>query len=115
LIVNGGGVLEPADLELIHLTKRYGPTTAVDSIDLKVPTGAYCCLLGPSGCGKTSTLRMIAGHERDRRRHSHQPNQRHRPAASQARHGDDVPELRAFTVTYLCRKFLRLAQDEGRR
>ena len=56
-------VLEPADLELIHVTKRYGATTAVDSIDLKVPAGAYCCLLGPSGCGKTSTLRMIAGHE----------------------------------------------------
>jgi energy-coupling factor transporter ATP-binding protein EcfA2 len=48
---------------MIHLTKRYGATTAVDSIDLKVPAGAYCCLLGPSGCGKTSTLRMIAGHE----------------------------------------------------
>ena len=55
--------MEPADLELIHLTKRFGATTAVDSIDLKVPAGAYCCLLGPSGCGKTSTLRMIAGHE----------------------------------------------------
>jgi len=55
--------LEPADLELVHLTKRYGAATAVDSIDLKVPAGAYCCLLGPSGCGKTSTLRMIAGHE----------------------------------------------------
>ncbi len=63
LIVNRGVVLEPADLELVHLTKRYGATTAVDSIDLKVPAGAYCCLLGPSGCGKTSTLRMIAGHE----------------------------------------------------
>jgi len=54
---------QPANLELIHLTKRYGAVTAVDAIDLKVPAGAYCCLLGPSGCGKTSTLRMIAGHE----------------------------------------------------
>jgi putative spermidine/putrescine transport system ATP-binding protein len=45
------------------LTKRYGSTTAVDAIDLKIPAGSYCCLLGPSGCGKTSTLRMIAGHE----------------------------------------------------
>ena len=53
----------PANLELIHVTKRYGATTAVDAIDLKVSAGAYCCLLGPSGCGKTSTLRMIAGHE----------------------------------------------------
>ena len=52
------------DVELIGLTKRYGAATAVDGIDLKVPSGAYCCLLGPSGCGKTTTLRMIGGHER---------------------------------------------------
>ncbi len=50
-------------LELAHLSKRYGQTTAVDRIDLKIAGGSYCCLLGPSGCGKTSTLRMIAGHE----------------------------------------------------
>ncbi len=50
-------------LELVHVTKRYGATTAVDAIDLRVPAASYCCLLGPSGCGKTSTLRMIAGHE----------------------------------------------------
>jgi putative spermidine/putrescine transport system ATP-binding protein len=55
---------QPANLELVHVTKRYGATIAVDAIDLKVPAGSYCCLLGPSGCGKTSTLRMIAGHER---------------------------------------------------
>jgi putative spermidine/putrescine transport system ATP-binding protein len=50
-------------LELIHLSKRYGETSAVDRIDLRIAAGSYCCLLGPSGCGKTSTLRMIAGHE----------------------------------------------------
>jgi putative spermidine/putrescine transport system ATP-binding protein len=51
------------DVELIHLVKRYGATTAVDRIDLRIAGGAYCCLLGPSGCGKTTTLRMVAGHE----------------------------------------------------
>jgi len=51
------------DLELIHLVKQYGATTAVDRIDLRIEGGRYCCLLGPSGCGKTTTLRMIAGHE----------------------------------------------------
>jgi putative spermidine/putrescine transport system ATP-binding protein len=51
------------DIELVHLTKRYGAATAVDAINLKIPAGSYCCLLGPSGCGKTTTLRMIAGHE----------------------------------------------------
>ena len=54
---------DPGSLELIEVTKRYGATTAVDAINLRVPSNAYCCLLGPSGCGKTSTLRMIAGHE----------------------------------------------------
>src|ERR1700686_2976774 len=52
-----------SNLELAALTKRYGPTTAVDRIALRVPARTYCCLLGPSGCGKTTTLRMIAGHE----------------------------------------------------
>src|SRR5258708_14819405 len=52
-----------SNLELAALTKAYGATVAVDSIDLKVPANRYCCLLGPSGCGKTSTLRLIAGHE----------------------------------------------------
>jgi putative spermidine/putrescine transport system ATP-binding protein len=50
-------------VELVAVTKRYGTTTAVDAIDLRIPAGSYCCLIGPSGCGKTSTLRMIAGHE----------------------------------------------------
>ena len=52
-----------AALELVALSKRFGPTVAVDNINLKIAPGTYCCLLGPSGCGKTSTLRMIAGHE----------------------------------------------------
>ncbi len=54
---------EGGNLELVHVTKRFGQTLAVDAIDLRVPSDSYCCLLGPSGCGKTSTLRMIAGHE----------------------------------------------------
>ncbi|MEL6520305.1 MAG: ABC transporter ATP-binding protein [Pseudomonadota bacterium] len=51
------------DLELVSLTKRYGPALAVDGIEYLARSGSYVCLLGPSGCGKTSTLRMIAGHE----------------------------------------------------
>ncbi len=53
----------PAALELVALSKRYGATTAVDAINLRIAAGTYCCLLGPSGCGKSSTLRMVAGHE----------------------------------------------------
>lgn len=51
------------DLELVAVTKRYGPTVAVDAIQHRFQPASYTCLLGPSGCGKSSTLRMIAGHE----------------------------------------------------
>src|SRR5207253_10212976 len=48
-------------IELRALTKKYGSFTAVDSIDLSVPTGEIFGFLGPNGAGKTTTLRMIAG------------------------------------------------------
>lgn len=51
------------ELELVHLTKRYGATVAVRDLNHTFAPGSYVCLLGPSGCGKSSTLRMIAGHE----------------------------------------------------
>jgi len=52
------------DIELAGIAKSYdGQTYAVDGINLKIPDGAYCCLLGPSGCGKSTILRMVAGHE----------------------------------------------------
>ena len=51
-------------IEIAGVAKSFdGHTYAVDGINLKIPDGAYCCLLGPSGCGKTTILRMVAGHE----------------------------------------------------
>ena len=55
--------MSSGEIELKNVTKRFGPTVAVQSIDLLIAHGSYCCLLGPSGCGKTTILRMIAGHE----------------------------------------------------
>ena len=55
--------MSSGEIELRGVTKRFGPTVAVQSIDLLIAHGSYCCLLGPSGCGKTTILRMIAGHE----------------------------------------------------
>jgi len=48
-------------IEVRTLTKRYGSFTAVDGIDLTVPSGELFGFLGPNGAGKTTTLRMIAG------------------------------------------------------
>jgi ABC-2 type transport system ATP-binding protein len=48
-------------ITLRQLTKKYGDFTAVDAIDLDVPTGELFGFLGPNGAGKTTTLRMIAG------------------------------------------------------
>jgi len=46
-------------IRLERVTKMFGTITAVDSVDMEVPTGAVCVLLGPSGCGKTTTMKMI--------------------------------------------------------
>ena len=48
-------------IRLTNLTKRYGSFTAVDGIDLEVPSGELFGFLGPNGAGKTTSLRMIAG------------------------------------------------------
>ena len=46
-------------IRLNQLTKRYGRFTAVDKIDLAVPSGELFGFLGPNGAGKTTTFRMI--------------------------------------------------------
>lgn len=48
--------------EFVGVTQRFGDFTAVDDIDLAIPTGKLTTLLGPSGCGKTTSLRMLAGY-----------------------------------------------------
>jgi spermidine/putrescine transport system ATP-binding protein len=52
-----------SDLDLVGLVKRFGSFTAVDDLNLTVPSGSFFALLGASGCGKTTTLRMVAGLE----------------------------------------------------
>ncbi|HEU4514100.1 MAG TPA: ABC transporter ATP-binding protein [Nocardioidaceae bacterium] len=54
----------PPALVLEGVTKRYGSTVAVDSIDLIAAPGELVTLIGPSGCGKSTTLRLVAGLDR---------------------------------------------------
>ena len=46
-------------IELQQVTKTFGKQTAVDRLDLAVPSGAIYGFIGPNGSGKTTTLRMI--------------------------------------------------------
>jgi ABC-type nitrate/sulfonate/bicarbonate transport system ATPase subunit len=87
-------------IELAGVVKTFdGFVNAVDGVNLKIPNGAYCCLLGPSGCGKTTILRMIAGPRRpDGRRDPDRRRKCRRPAAGGAPHRHDVPVLRPVSA-----------------
>lgn len=52
------------DVELLSVSKSFGPVSVVKDIDLQIPKGEFVSILGPSGCGKTTTLNMMAGFNR---------------------------------------------------
>jgi ABC-2 type transport system ATP-binding protein len=43
------------------LVKTFGPTRALDGLDLEVRTGEVHGFLGPNGAGKTTTIRVLLG------------------------------------------------------
>jgi ABC-2 type transport system ATP-binding protein len=51
-------------IELQGVTKRYGPTVAVDDLSFTVKPGVVTGFLGPNGAGKTTTMRLILGLDR---------------------------------------------------
>ena len=46
------------------VTKRYGPLTVIDGLDLAIAEGEKVAMIGPSGSGKTTVLRMLMTLER---------------------------------------------------
>ncbi len=48
-------------LRVVHLTKAFGKTTAVDNVTFGVRRGEVFALLGPNGAGKSTTISLIRG------------------------------------------------------
>ncbi|HMS71701.1 MAG TPA: ATP-binding cassette domain-containing protein, partial [Baekduia sp.] len=46
-------------ISLSGVVKRFGPVTAVDGLDLELPTGTCVGLLGPNGAGKSTTMKLL--------------------------------------------------------
>jgi ABC-2 type transport system ATP-binding protein len=47
-------------IETQNLAKRYGDETAVNRLNLAIPSGSVYGFLGPNGAGKTTTMRMLS-------------------------------------------------------
>lgn len=62
-VTPAAGTREPGSplLQVEGLTVRYGAITAVDNVDLSVPSGARHALIGPNGAGKSSLFATLAG------------------------------------------------------
>jgi ABC-2 type transport system ATP-binding protein len=48
-------------IDIVDVTKRYGPKVAVEDLTLHVPAGELFAFLGPNGAGKTTTIKMLCG------------------------------------------------------
>ena len=52
-----------AEIGLRNISKSFGSTEVIKSLDLSVSNGEFITIVGPSGCGKSTLLRIIAGLE----------------------------------------------------
>ena len=48
-------------IQAINLTKKYGPDTALQELNLEVPRESIFAVLGPNGAGKTSLFKILTG------------------------------------------------------
>jgi ABC-2 type transport system ATP-binding protein len=53
--------MDATAISISSLVKTFGPTRALDGLDLEVRTGEVHGFLGPNGAGKTTTIRVLLG------------------------------------------------------
>ena len=51
-------------LSVHHLSKSFGPSPLLDSLDLSVAAGEWVAIVGESGSGKSTLLNIVAGLDR---------------------------------------------------
>jgi ABC-2 type transport system ATP-binding protein len=51
----------PTVIHAENLTRKFGPLTAVDHLNLDIAEGEIFALVGPDGAGKTTTMRLLCG------------------------------------------------------
>src|SRR5213079_2428060 len=57
----GGSRVSESVISVSQLTRRFGATTALDSVSVSLPRGAVYGLVGANGAGKTTLIRHILG------------------------------------------------------
>jgi ribose transport system ATP-binding protein len=53
--------MRPTAISSSRLTVRYGPTTALDAVDLAIASGQVHALLGENGAGKSTLVKVLSG------------------------------------------------------
>src|SRR4030095_17187433 len=52
-------IMEPAMVEIDHLSLYYGEKLALKDVSMSIPKHRVTAYIGPSGCGKSTLLRCI--------------------------------------------------------
>jgi len=83
-------------IEVRDLTKRYGPTVAVEALSFDVRPGVVTGFLGPNGSGKSTTMRLILGLDRPDAGQARIGGRRYRELRWPLREVGSLLEARAF-------------------